>query len=143
MVLKGQIKVFGVADIIQLISQQQKTGVLCVEKELAGKVEIRFLNGNIIGAKPSEYKTSSPLGEMLVSAKLLSHRNRNKVLKEQQKTFEYLGKILVREGLAPVIFPFKKLISTFPPSFFSTQRTPVFCCCEISCIMSATPKTFI
>ncbi len=100
MTLEGQIKVFGVADIIQLISQQQKTGVLCIEKELGGKAEISFLNGNITGAKPSEYKTSCPLGEMLVSAKLLSPKNRKKVLKEQQKTFEYLGKILVREGLA-------------------------------------------
>ena len=100
MELKCEIKVFGVADIIQLISQQQKTGFLCVEKELGGKAEISFLNGDITGAKPSEYKTSSSLGEMLVSAKLLSPENRKKVLKEQQKTFEYLGKILVREGLA-------------------------------------------
>ena len=99
MELKCEIKVFGVADIIQLISQQQKTGFLCVEKELGGKAEISFLNGDITGAKPSEYKTSSPLGEMLVSAKLLSPENRKKALKEQQNTFEYLGKILLRDSL--------------------------------------------
>ena len=100
MALEGQIKVFGVADIIQLISQQQKTGVLCVQKELGVKAEINFLKGNITGAKPTEYKTSCPLGEMLVSAKLLSPENQKKSLDEQEKTFEYLGQILVRDGLA-------------------------------------------
>ena len=52
MELIGQIKVFGVADIIQLISQQQKTGVLCVKNELGGEAEISFLSGDIVGAKP-------------------------------------------------------------------------------------------
>jgi len=99
MVLEGQIKVFGVADIIQLISQQQKTGILFVEKESGVKAEISFLKGNITGAKPTEYKTSCPLGEMLVSAKLLSTENQKKALNEQQETFEYLGQILVRDGL--------------------------------------------
>ena len=100
MALEGQIKVFGVADIIQLISQQQKSGVLCVQKELGVKAEITFLKGNIAGAKPTEYKTSSPLGEMLVAAKLLSPGNQKKSLEEQDKTFEYLGQILVRDGLS-------------------------------------------
>jgi len=99
MALEGQIKVFGVADIIQLISQQQKTGVLCVQKDLGVKAEINFLKGNITGAKPTEYKTSCPLGEMLVSAKLLTPENLKKALDEQQKTFEYLGQILVRDGM--------------------------------------------
>ncbi len=98
MVLEGQIKVFGVADIIQLISQQQKTGVLCIENELGGKAGISFLNGSIAGAKPSERKTSYPLGEMLISAKLLSPKDLKNVLKEQQKNFEYLGQILIRKG---------------------------------------------
>ena len=84
MELKGQIKVFGVADIIQLISQQQKTGVLCVEKKLEGKFEISFLNGNITGAKPSEYKTSSPLGEMLVSASCYLLKTERKPLKNSR-----------------------------------------------------------
>jgi len=99
MVLEGQIKVFGVADIIQLISQQQKTGVLCVQKELGVKAEITFLKGNITGAKPTEYKTCCPLGEMLVAAKMLSPEDQKKALVEQEKTFEYLGQILVREGM--------------------------------------------
>ena len=53
MELKCEIKVFGVADIIQLISQQQKTGFLCVEKELGGKAEISFLNG--FGQRPGQF----------------------------------------------------------------------------------------
>jgi len=98
MALEGKIKDFGVADIIQLVSQQQKSGVLCVEKS-GMKSEISFLNGNITGAKPSDYKTCRPLGKMLVSAKLLTKKNLKKALKEQEKTFEYLGQILVKEGL--------------------------------------------
>jgi predicted DNA-binding transcriptional regulator len=98
MALEGQIKVFGVADIIQLISQQQKSGILCIKNKLGVKAGISFLNGNISDAKPSERKTSCPLGEMLISAKLLFPKDLKIVLKEQRKTFEYLGQILVRKG---------------------------------------------
>lgn len=97
MALEGRIKDFGVADIIQLVSQQQKSGVLCVEKT-GMKAEISFLGGNITAAKPSEYKTSQPLGEMMVASGLLSEKNLRKALAEQQKTYEYLGQILIREG---------------------------------------------
>ena len=90
MELKGQIKVFGIADIIQLISQQQKTGILRIDKEGGEKAQISFLKGDITGAKPSQYKTSCPLGEMLVNSKLLSPENLKIALKEQKKTFEYL-----------------------------------------------------
>jgi len=98
MALEGRIKDFGVADIIQLVSQQQKSGILCVEKT-GVRAEISFLGGNITAAKPSEYKTSQPLGEMMVASGRLSEKNLKKALAEQQKTFEYLGQILVREGL--------------------------------------------
>ncbi len=97
MALEGKIKDFGVADIIQLVSQQQKSGILCVEKTDM-KSEICFMNGNITGAKPSDYRTCRFLGEMLVFAKLLSEKNLKKALQEQEKTFEYLGQILVKEG---------------------------------------------
>ena len=98
MALEGKIKDFCVAHIIQLISQQLKSGVLCVEKS-GMKSEICFLNGSITGAKPFDYKTCRSLGEMLVSAKLLTKKDLAKALKEQEKTFEYLGQILVKEGL--------------------------------------------
>ena len=49
MALSGTLKDFGIADIFQLIGNQQKTGAL-VLKNGAEEVEIGFAEGNIVSA---------------------------------------------------------------------------------------------
>ena len=48
MALEGTIKDFGLADILQLIGIQRKTGILVLERE-GENVELKFLDGNVVG----------------------------------------------------------------------------------------------
>ena len=50
MALAGTLKDFGIADILQLIGQQQKTGVLHLESK-DQEVQIAFEDGNIVRAE--------------------------------------------------------------------------------------------
>lgn len=98
MALEGNIKDFGVADILQLISQQQKSGILLVDKK-EEKAEIYFLDGQITETRVSQRKTTEPLGEMLVKAKLISADNLKRALNKQKETYGHLGQILIKDGL--------------------------------------------
>ena len=50
MALTGTLKGFGIADILQLIGQQQKTGVLYL-KSKEQDVQVYFRDGNIVRAE--------------------------------------------------------------------------------------------
>jgi len=98
MALEGNIKEFGVADILQLVSQQQKTGILLVDKK-EEKAEIYFLDGQITETRVSQRKATEPLGEMFVKAKLISADNLKRALDKQKETYGHLGQILLQDGL--------------------------------------------
>ncbi|MCK5008891.1 MAG: DUF4388 domain-containing protein [Deltaproteobacteria bacterium] len=94
MALVGKIVDFGVADILQLISQQQKTGFLLVErgKETA---EITFWNGMILSARPVSEIEDDLLGRKLVKSALISEAQLKRALEIQEEKFNHLGEILV------------------------------------------------
>jgi len=96
MALEGSIKDFGVADILQLISQQQKTGVLLVERHDVA-VEIYFSAGAIIETKSSEQ--TARLGELLVKSGMVAADVLKRKMTRAQETFEPIGPVLLREGL--------------------------------------------
>lgn len=96
MALEGSIRDFGVADILQLISQQQKTGILLVEKP-EESVEVYFMNGAITETRSSQQTTR--LGEILVKGNLISADHLKHAMEKHKETFEYLGQILLKEGL--------------------------------------------
>ncbi|MET0405181.1 MAG: DUF4388 domain-containing protein, partial [Cystobacter sp.] len=50
MALTGTLKDFGIADILQLIGQQQKTGVLALTHK-DDSVHVAFKDGNIVKAE--------------------------------------------------------------------------------------------
>ena len=50
MALKGTLKDFGIADILQLIAQQAKSGELSVRTR-GQQVTVWFVGGNIVGAE--------------------------------------------------------------------------------------------
>ncbi len=97
MALEGTIKEFGVAEILQLMAQQQKTGVLVVEHK-DHSAEIYFLQGEITETRSSDQGVL--LGEMLVRAGLVTEADVRRLLEKQKNTFEYIGQLLIREGLA-------------------------------------------
>lgn len=94
MALVGKIVDFGVADILQLISQQQKTGFLLVEK---GKetVEVTFWNGMILSARPVSEIEDDLLGRKLVKSGLIGESDLKRALDIQEEKFKHLGEILV------------------------------------------------
>ena len=69
-VLHGNLKDFGIADVLQLIGQQRKTGFLELEHEV-DHVRIGFNEGSVISASPVGELEFSALGESLVRAGLI------------------------------------------------------------------------
>jgi len=95
--LEGTIKEFGVADILQLICQQQKTGILSVESK-GVKAEISLVEGNIAAARVTSEPVVDPLGALLLKAKIISAGQLQAGLDAQNETYELLGEILMQQG---------------------------------------------
>jgi hypothetical protein len=98
MALEGKIVDFGVADILQLISQQQKTGLLIVEMQ-GERVEVLFWNGMIISANPVSEVERDYVEMKLLKAGLVSEQQMRRALEIQEEKFKHLGEILVDMGI--------------------------------------------
>src|SRR3990170_4186414 len=98
MALQGTLKDFSITEIIQLIGQQLKTGVLKIRR---GKsvVEISFVDGMIVHVYSNYRGKKDLIGEILVKAQLITEEQLERVLKIQKETLKYLGEILVELGL--------------------------------------------
>src|SRR4030043_1909817 len=94
MALQGTLKDFSITEIIQLIGQQLKTGILRVRrgKNLA---EIHFVDGMIVHVYSNYRGKQDLIGEILVKAKLITDEQLDQVLRIQKETLKYLGEILV------------------------------------------------
>jgi len=94
MALQGTLKDFSITEIIQLIGQQLKTGVLKVRR---GKnlVEIYFVDGMIVHVYSNYRGKKDLIGEILVKAQLITEDQLERVLRIQKDTLKYLGEILV------------------------------------------------
>ncbi len=98
MALEGSLKDFGLADILQLIFFQRKTGVLYLEGKL-DKVKLLFIDGNISGAESKRRIEANRLGKVLVKKGLMREEDLQPILEEQRKSNMKLGNILVRRGI--------------------------------------------
>lgn len=98
MALQGTLKDFSITEIIQLIGQQLKTGVLKIRR---GKnlVEISFVDGMIVHVFSNYRGKKDLIGEILVKAQLITEEQLERVLRIQKETLKYLGEILVELGL--------------------------------------------
>lgn len=97
MALKGTLKDFGIADILQLIGQQAKTGVLYI-KSKSEEVEVSFLEGNVVRALSKTRRSRELLGSLLVGTGLVTETELDEALEIQKRTLKRLGDILVAEG---------------------------------------------
>lgn len=95
--LKGSLKDFGIADIIQLIGHQHKSGQLIVRSS-EGEISILFHEGKIVGVEPRARKTKDLLGRRLVRAGLISEDQLKIALETQKETMQRIGDILVNLG---------------------------------------------
>lgn len=98
MALTGTLRDFGIADILQLIGQQQKTGVLHL-KEKDQAVNVHFVDGNVVKAESATRSRKDLLGSMMVRSGVLTESQLERALEIQKRTLRRLGDILVSEGM--------------------------------------------
>jgi hypothetical protein len=94
MALQGTLKDFSITEILQLIGQQLKTGVLRIRR---GKntAEIYFVDGMIVHIFSNYRGKKDLIGEILVKAQLITEEELERVLRIQKETLKYVGEILV------------------------------------------------
>ncbi|HVQ34373.1 MAG TPA: DUF4388 domain-containing protein, partial [Candidatus Bathyarchaeia archaeon] len=96
MALEGTIKDFGLADILQLIGIQRKTGVLSLDNGQEA-VTVKFLDGHVVGADTQERNLEDMLGSVLVRTGRVTDAQLRDALRLQRETLQRLGYILVRQ----------------------------------------------
>lgn len=96
MALQGTLSDFGIADIFQLIGQQQKTGSLVLRKK-ESTIFIHFREGAIVSADVENRDQSERLGNMMVRSGLLMEEHLRVALEDQKKTLQKLGHILLEK----------------------------------------------
>ncbi len=100
MALRGSIKEFGLADILQLIYFQKKTGVLEVEG-LLDTVKIYFHEGNIVSTRSAKRPEENRIGNILVKRGILTEEELKEAFEEQTQSGTRLGSVLIQKGLVP------------------------------------------
>ena len=98
MALEGSLKDFGLADILQLIYFQRKTGVLTLEGRM-DRVKLLFIEGKVSGAESKRRIEANRLGKVLVRKGLIEEETLQSLLDEQSVSNVKLGNILVKKGV--------------------------------------------
>jgi hypothetical protein len=99
MSLEGVLSDFGVGEIFQLIGQQRKTGVLEV-KSGDRTVEVSFVEGQVLRARPAETRPDAALGAFLLRTGVLSDADLAEARREQDETLDRLEAVLLRQECA-------------------------------------------
>ncbi len=97
MALEGTLRDFSLADILQLISLQHKTGLLTVRGP-ADTVTLGFLDGMLVSAESSAQRLDTRLGTVLVKTRRLTAEALARALEMQAQTLQRLGFILLKNG---------------------------------------------
>jgi hypothetical protein len=97
MALEGTLRDFSLADILQLISLQHKTGLLTVRSP-ADTVTLGFTDGMLVSAESSAQRLDTRLGTVLVKTRRLSAEALARALELQAQTLQRLGFILLKNG---------------------------------------------
>ncbi|GAB4489757.1 MAG: hypothetical protein OHK006_21840 [Thermodesulfovibrionales bacterium] len=98
MALEGSLQDFGLADILQLVCFQRKTGILTLEGKL-DRVRILFIDGSVVGAESKRRMEDNRLGKVLVKKNIINDEDLQAALEEQRRTGVKLGAVLIRKGL--------------------------------------------
>ncbi|TMA18218.1 MAG: DUF4388 domain-containing protein, partial [Deltaproteobacteria bacterium] len=98
MALSGTLKDFGIADILQLIGHQTKTGRLML-KTGNDEVEVYFIDGKVVFASEKARDSKDLLGSLLLRAELLNKEQLDDALSMQQRTLKRLGDILLESAV--------------------------------------------
>ncbi|MCX7794481.1 MAG: DUF4388 domain-containing protein [Thermodesulfovibrionales bacterium] len=102
MALEGSLKEFGLADILQLLYFQKKTGALVIEGRF-DRIKILFKDGNIVAIESRRRLESNRLGRILIKKGLITQAELDELLKQQPLTGLRLGEMLVQKGVSPEV----------------------------------------
>jgi hypothetical protein len=97
MALEGTLRDFSLADILQLISLQHKTGLLTV-KSPGDTVTLGFSDGQLVSAESSAQRLDTRLGTVLVKTRRLAPEALARALELQAQTLQRLGHILLKNN---------------------------------------------
>ena len=97
MALEGTLRDFSLADILQLISLQHKTGLLTVRSP-GDTVTLGFTDGQLVSAESSAQRLDSRLGTVLVKTRRLTPEALAHALEMQAQTLQRLGHILLKNN---------------------------------------------
>jgi len=97
MALEGTIKDFGLADILQLIGIQRKTGHLTLDNR-DDVVTVKFAEGCVVGADTRNRNLEDLLGSVLVRTGRITEAQLQETLRIQKSTLQRLGYVLVKQN---------------------------------------------
>jgi hypothetical protein len=97
MALEGTLRDFSLADILQLIAIQHKTGLLNVRSP-SDTVTLGFVDGMLVSAESSAQRLDTRLGTVLVKTRRLQPEALQRALEVQSQTLQRLGFILLKNG---------------------------------------------
>lgn len=98
MPLEGNLREFGLADVLQFISGNQKAGVLQLNSR-SDKASIAFDSGKITGAVYGRLGKQDQLQNYLMRSKKVNPEQLESILAIQHDTSIPLGDLLIKEGL--------------------------------------------
>jgi hypothetical protein len=101
MALEGELRDFNILEVIQLLGQQGKTGVLRVWGlgKRGDEAGIYFSEGRITHATSTQRTKGDTLGERLVKTGIISRDDLQAALQSQKKSGRFLGEIVVEGGV--------------------------------------------
>ncbi|MEE2785922.1 MAG: DUF4388 domain-containing protein [Myxococcota bacterium] len=100
MSLKGKLEDFGFADILQLLGNQKKTGILALKgRRGSPAVKLHFKGGSILRVDTNHRERSALLGERLVRQGLLERGDLETSLKSHKKSKVSIGQVLIDQEL--------------------------------------------
>jgi hypothetical protein len=97
MALAGNIKEFGLADIFQIVSLQQKTGILTIQSS-EGTVTVLLESGLIVGADATFRPIEERVEQSLVQSEQISKFQLKRAKEKQKKTSQLLWTALAEGG---------------------------------------------
>jgi len=97
MALRGTLRDFGIAEILQLIGQQAKSGILHLTSR-EDEIHITIADGNVVGAESARRQARDRLGNMLVRAEIITNEELEHALDLQKRSLRRLGDVLQELG---------------------------------------------
>lgn len=95
---QGSFRDFPLRDLLMLVAQQKRTGILHLSTKDERAIDVTFRDGLICKAKRYRPKARELFGNLLVEAKLITEQQRARAVDEQRRTLKQLGEILVESG---------------------------------------------